>query len=249
MADIGALPGPWNKGATEFSREITLEGGDPRTPRGGVPTETQRMSMLIEAYVYRLNRRSDVPHEYYAVNGIMRHGIQHSEGPYNPHPWWLAVGYYVDHMGLSWSIMEPQCRVYEQGPNSTVGQASTSYSIGGGLNAMVGDMNAVGGSVNASFGQSYTTPAVTIAESTVERTAQWMISLPAVGFQNDPNPKEPSYAGYEWNFGIIFQCPVNVSPTFNIRASVSFHYDNTRGHRYDTKIARVDKTWKPDFGS
>lgn len=249
MSDIGAMPGPWLPGTQMFTDSWTAKGATDDRPLA-VPTSTQTMQVTVQAWAYRLPRRPDLNKEWYAINGLMRHGIVHSDMPngYDPGPNWFSVGYYATHMTLILTLTNPQDgRVYDQGPTSTVGQATTSWNIGAGLSAMIGDLSGVTASVNAGFGQSYSTPAVTTAEATIGNQVRWDISLPGVGFQGDPNPKQPSHAGFEWYFGIIFELPGGAVPEISVEYTTNFKYDWTRGITHDTKDASRSVIWRPSW--
>jgi len=247
--ELEQLGGPWLPGTAEYRREYT-ENGDPDIGLGTVPTASQVLDGVIEAYVYKLHKNKQAPNEkeWYALYGIMRHGVLHEAEPdYTPSPNWVSVGYYATEMSLQIGLHGGSGVVYDQGPLSTVGQATTSWSIGGSLSVMAGDISGATAGVNAGFSESYSTPAVTTTEATIGPKCRWTIALPAVGFQSDPNPKQPSYAGFQWKFGIIFEIPDASPPTFQILSDIHWQYDWTRGLTHYTRNWSVNELWTPDW--
>lgn len=243
--------GPWGIGAKEYISDLVVSPRKDDIP-DCPPISTQQLGFTVEAVAYKLNKaKGHGTMEWYRLSGSVRSAIRHNDDSYKdgPSPWWLAVGYYCDKMWLQIDCTTPHAIVYQSGPGTTVGTESSSFNIGGGLNAMVGDMSGVGASISAGFSESYSTPAVTIANSTMGSSVRWDVALPGVGFGSDPNPKPPSYVGYQWPFGIIFQLPTEDPPTFQFQAICEFGYDNPRGTRYDTLGLGIANptlgTWTP----
>jgi len=250
MGDIPTEPsGPWKIGAEELNKDWSTHGReDPGWST--VPTKSQVMSGQLRMYGYLLAKTSAKPanpefaaHDYYAVAGHMGHSVTH-DGDYQPSKNWASVGYYATQMRLALELVDPagaevQGSVWDAGPSTTVGSNTTSFSIGGGISAgMFGDTPTANVDMNASFGTSFSSPDVTISEATVAHQVQWSVALPGVGFVSPgspANPMLPSYVGYQWQFGAIFEVPSGAEFSLSVRPRVVWDYDWTRGITNDTK--------------
>ena len=244
MSDgIVSPSGPWQAGRSELSIEQTLAGrGD--IGWGTVTTADQTLAGALRLYTYRLQTDpAKTDKDYYAVFGNMSQGIQHGQ-PYKPAPNWLSVGYYAPAMSL---VLELKGNgvVWDSGPGSTVGSNSTGFNIGANLGFMAGDLNAAQGGVSAGFSASFASPDVVTGHAAVGKLLRWDISLPGVGFVspgNPANPKEPSFAGYRWYFGAIYELPKNEQFSLRVHPRVEWHFDYTRGITNDVRTWDVDET-------
>lgn len=254
MADIPTDPsGPWKMGAQELNQDWSTSGRDD-PGWGTVPTKNQLMSGQLRLYGYLLAKTSARPstpenaaklagHDYYAVAGHMGHSVTHDDD-YKPSTNWASVGYYATGMRLALELVsqdgsEVQGSVWDAGPTTTVGSNTTSFSIGGGISAgMFGDTPTANVDMNASFGTSFSSPNVTISEATIAHQVLWTVALPGVGFVSPgspANPLPPSYVGYQWQFGAIFEVPSGSVFSLSVRPRIVWDYDWTRGITNDTK--------------
>lgn len=236
--------GPWTMTVnSSLTRDFNSTGRSNLPPvRLAIDTAHQRISGSLRIYVYKLNLPGG-SHDYYAFNGNMSHGVVHDKA-YNPSRNLVSVGYYGTAMSLVLDLQTEGGLVWDAGPTSTVATATTSWSIGGNLTGTAGDFDTVSAGVSTSFGQSFSSPDVTIAEARVTDSVRWDVKLPGVGFLgpgNPANPKEPSYAGYTWYFGAIFQVPLGAKLAVRVHPGATWKFDYTRGITNDTK------TWSDDF--
>lgn len=236
--------GPWTPGVnSSITRDFNTTGRKNLSRFAlAIDTEHQRISGALRIYAYKLNLPGGA-HDYYAFNGNMSHGVVH-DGSYDPSRNWVSVGYYCTQMSLVLDMNVEGGLVWDAGPTSTVGTASTSWNIGGNLTGTGGDFDTVSAGVSTGFGQSFSSPDVTIAEARVSGSVRWDVSLPGVGFMSPgvpANPKEPSYAGYTWYFGAIFQVPLGAKLAVRVHPGATWKFDYTRGVTNDTK------TWADDF--
>lgn len=208
--------------------------GGPNLGPGSVPTESQTLTAAAILPVYKLMQGDQSKtRDYYLVTGDVYHGIQGS--PVDPGSNWLSVGFYANYMNLELRCTTPGARVMTFGPNSTVEQATISFSIGGELSGEAGTEGAtVGASLSASVGVSFTASEVSFATRPSPTSISWRTSLPGVGWLGPavpPNPARPSYAGYLWNPAVIFELPQGMSPDLHGEFVVDFEYNYTRGLR------------------
>nr|CAD6408901.1 hypothetical protein REQ54_00464 [Rhizobium sp. Q54] len=228
---VGHLDGTW-----------TANGGE-NYGWGSVPTESQTLTAAAILPVYKLQQGDQSQlKDYYLVAGDTYHGIQGS--PSNPSANWVSVGFYANYMNLEIRCTTPGARVLTFGPNSTVEQATISFSIGGELSVEGGtEGGKAGGSLSASVGVSFTASEVSFAARPATRSISWRASLPGVGWLGPavpPNPARPSYAGYLWNPAVIFELPQGQTPALEGTFLVDFEYNWTRGIRkraFDKPIA------------
>lgn len=244
MSDLVAPSGPWQAGVREFTMDFRA-GGRSNIGWGAVTTHDQVMAGQVRLNSYKLESPQS-SNDYYSVFGHMSHGVEHNNKdyqPYHPSPNWVSVGYYATDMGLSLELLGTEGLIWEAGPTSTVGSHTTSFSIGASLSGTAGDFDTISGGVSSSFGASFSSPDVTIGNSVVGHHVRWDLGLPGVGFVSPAvpaNPKEPSYAGYKWVFGVIFQVPKDCPLRLRVHPSVHWRFDYTRGTKNDAK------TWSED---
>lgn len=227
--------GPWQTAVVSQSMRASYNGRS-NIGWGCIDTQNQQISGAVNFWAYKLRKDPSVQQDYYAVYGQMSHGVMHSEGSYNPETNWVSVGYFATHMSLVLEISgdgdKSEYSCWDCGPTSTVGENSTSFSIGANLNLQVGDITTVGGGVDASFGCSFSAPDVLISGAKGDHSARWDVNLPGVGFKSPgvpANPFAPSYGGYEWYFGAIFMTPPNVIPNLLVHPRIEWEFDYTRG--------------------
>jgi hypothetical protein len=242
--------GPWKAGVREFKAQSTLTGRG-NIGWGAVSTEDQSMSGTVRMYAYKLvmERDSDAKHDYFAAYGHMSHGVAHGNKeyqPYNPNPNWVSVGYYANHMSLVLELLTDG-DVWDSGPQSTVGSSTTGFNIGGNISGgSFGGQSIAQVGVSAGFSASFSSPDVTTGHSEVGKVLRWDIKLPAVGFVSPgvpANPLPPSYAGYQWTFGAIFQLPKGTNLQLRVAPRVRWEFDYTRGIENDTKTWEDDQTY------
>lgn len=241
---LEALGGPWQIGVRAETLSKTNM-GRPNPGWGCIDTEHQTITGTVNFFSYKLNKAEKVKEDYYAVYGLMRHGILHQGGTYDPSANLNCVGYYANTMSLVLAIGGPGeaagYSVWDAGPTSTVGQATSSFSIGGNLGGTVGDFNVVSGGLDASFGTSFSTPEVVLSQATVENSVRWDVRLPGVGFSSPgvpANPHPPSSAGYQWYFGVIYKTPGGIVPQLTVHPRINWEFDWTRG------ITNHEVTWE-----
>lgn len=233
---VGNLTGSWS------------ESGGQNFGWGTVPTENQTLTAAAMLSVYRLQHGDQSrSKDYYLVVGDVYHGIQGS--PANPAVNWVSVGYYANYMQLKVASSLPGTRVSTFGPNSTVEQATISFSIGGDVGIEV-DMEGptAKGGLSASVGVSFSASEVSFAARPSLTSVEWYTGLPHVGWvgpSNPPNPGEPSYAGYLWNPAIIFEVPEGKAPQLGGKLEVDFEYNWTRGIRVRPHFANIDLVYVP----
>ncbi|MEH6691713.1 MAG: hypothetical protein V7774_11050 [Pseudorhizobium pelagicum] len=208
--------------------------GGPNFGWGSVPTENQKLTAAAVLPVYKLMQGDQSRlRDYYLVAGDVYHGIQGS--PVDPSANWVSVGFYANYMTLDIRCRTPGARVMTFGPNSSVEQATVSFSIGGELSGEAGTEGGKGGaSLSASVGVSFTASEVSFASRPSTNSISWRTSLPGVGWlgpATPPNPAEPSYAGYLWNPAVIFEVPQGAFPALEGDFVVDFEYNWTRGIR------------------
>jgi len=239
--------GPWRPGHGEFNLNGTLEGRSD-IGWGTITTADQTLAGALRMSSYKLNTSSK-KNDWFAVFGHMNQGIAHGNKdyqPYNPVPNWVSVGYYATGMSLVLELL-PEGTIWDSGPTSTVGSNTTGFEIGGGLNAEVSSDGAGGGgSLNASFSASFTSPDVTTGHAAVGKVSRWDVKLPGVGFVSPgvpANPKEPSYSGYQWYFAAILEVNKDTNLQLRVQPRVVWEYDYTRGITNDTKTWEVDQTY------
>ena len=231
--------GPWQAGEESFEMNVRMQ-GRPNIGWGTNTTENQILTGAVRILSHKYITFKTHDKDYYGLTGHMRHGVTNSGNTA------VSVGYFAPQMKLALQL-QGEGSVWEAGPTSTVGEASTSFNIGGSLGTF-GDSPTA--SVNAGFGESYSTPSVTIAQTTSGKTVSWNIKLPGVGFQSPgvpANPHEPSYAGYSWKFGVIFEVPKGQPLKVLVKPEIEWAFDYTRGIRNDTKVWEGSKVlaWKP----
>jgi hypothetical protein len=245
MSSLVDPSGPWSAGRTPFKLDKTLIGRE-NPGWGTVTTRDQRMSASVRMYLYKLGTALGTQSDYFAVYGLMNHGIAHTNKEYqsyNPGPNWLSVGYYATDMSLVLELLTDG-DVWDSGPSSTVGSNTTGFSLGGNLSAgQFGESGIAQVGVSASFSASFSSPDVSTGHSEVGKAVRWDIKLPGVGFISPAvpaNPKPASYAGYQWHYGVIFEVPKGTDLELRVAPRVKWVYDNPRGTVNDTK------TWEED---
>jgi hypothetical protein len=230
--------GPWDPGRDAFMLDGQLRGT--RNLDGwqlAIDTEHQRMSSMLHMTGYKLQSPAK-SHAFYAVFGVFSHAVSHRDA-YNPAANWVSVGYYATDMTLRLELDDPNAVIWDAGPTSTVGGNQTGFNIGGSLSGgSFGGEAILQAGVSGSFGASFSSPDVRFAQSKFDQHVQWDVKLPGVGFVSPgvpANPEEPSFAGYEWNFGAIVVTPAGKPFALNVHTMVSWNFDYTRGITYDTK--------------
>ncbi|HEV7319803.1 MAG TPA: hypothetical protein VGO04_14495 [Ensifer sp.] len=219
---VGTLNGQWkSNGGKDFGW-------------GTVKTSSQTLTANALLSVYKLMRgNQNLTRDYYLVAGDVYHGVQGS--PSNPSSNWVSVGFYANHMKLNLEATSTQARLMTFGPNSTVEQATISFSIGGELSAEYSKEGPKGGaSLSANVGVSFTASEVSFAARPATQSIEWQARLPHVGWVSPgvpANPGRPSYAGYIWNAAAIIEVPQGVVPNLKGRFEVDFEYNWTRGIR------------------
>ena len=253
MEKLENFGGPWMMVSTAGNM-FKEQSGRENIGWGCIDTQGQRVSGSLRFFAYKLNKAKDVKEDYYAVYGLMSHGVTHAEMPYDPSSSALSVGYYSPAMSLVLEVSgngdAEGYRVYDSGPTSTVGQHSTSFSVGGGLSATVGDFNVIGMDINTSFGTTFSSPDVQIAASKMKRAVRWDVTLPGVGFLGSSSPINPlasSFAGYQWYFGVIFETPGGDIPTITVRPRISWRFDYTRGLLKDEIVWEETRSFDLEF--
>lgn len=104
-------------------------------------------------------------------------------------------------------------------------------------------MNAFQGGVSTSFSTTFSAPDVKIAQAVVGPMLRWEVELLGVGFVsagNPANPEEPSYAGYQWSFGAIFELPRGSDLNVRVHPRTEWIYGYTR------VIINDHKTWEDE---
>ena len=249
MSDSLVNPsGPWQAGAKEFTMDYSVAGRS-NIGWGAVSTADQVLAGSLRMSSFKLDS-SNKQNDYYSVFGHMTHGVAHNnpaDNPYNPSPNWVSVGYYANLMSLSIELLGTEGLVWEAGPTSTVGSHTTSFSIGAGLSGEVsGEGPSAGANVGVSFGASFSSPNVVIANSVVGHVVKWDVKLPGVGYVSPgvpANPEEPSYAGYKWAFGSIFQVPKNTVLNLRVHPYVHWQFDYTRGITNDNRNWNAEQNY------
>ncbi|MGF6173775.1 hypothetical protein [Ensifer sp. 4252] len=228
---VGTLNGEWRtNGGKDFGW-------------GTVKTSSQTLTANALLSVYKLmHGDQNLTRDYYLVAGDVYHGIQGS--PSNPSSNWISVGFYANHMTLRIEATSAQARLLTFGPNSTVEQATISFSIGGELSAENSSEGPkAGASLSANVGVSFTASEVSFAARPGSRSIEWHTSLPHVGWVSSgmpANPGRPSYAGYIWNPAVIIEVPQGVVPNLKGRFEVDFEYNWTRGIRKRSFTPGID---------
>lgn len=198
---------------------------------GSVPTASQTLTAAAILPVYKLLQGDQSQaRDYYLVTGDVYHGIQGS--PADPSSNWLSVGFYANYMNLELRCTTPGARLTTFGPNSSVEQATISFSIGGELSGEGGTEGGKGSaSLSASVGVSFTASEVSFATRPSTTSISWRTDLPGVGWigPGPLNTARPSYAGYMWNPAVIFEVPQGVVPDLQGEFVVDFQYNYTRG--------------------
>jgi hypothetical protein len=241
MSDLINPTGPWSPGRDPFTLSETKNGRS-NPGWGTISTQDQALSGMLNMTGYRLvsdAKKSD----FYSVFGSFTHGVRHA-GDYDPARNWASVGYYATKMILGLECLSDHGMLWDAGPTSTVGAATTSFNIGGNISGGVfaGEPIVTGG-ISTGFGASFSSPDVVIAASQQPSGVRWDIDLPGVGFISPavpPNPKPPSYAGYTMYFGAIFVVPKGTPFKACVAPRIDWEFDWTRG------ISNDVKHWQPD---
>jgi hypothetical protein len=233
--------GPWDAGRTPFSLNYLDKGCTNLSGwRLAIDTENQELSGELRVTGYKL-QTPNTKYDFYSVFGQMTHGVSHGGGAYDPSTNWVSVGYYANAMSLVLGVVNdaPGAEIWDAGPTSTVGTDTSSFNIGGNLSGgtMAGEPVLTAG-VSGGFGASFSSPDVTIATSQVGDHVRWDVKLPSVGYVspgNPANPREPSYAGYKWYFGVIYAVPKAKGLILSVNPEIDWEFDYTRGIAYNTK--------------
>lgn len=232
---VGTLNGEWKtNGGKDFGW-------------GTVKTSSQTLTANALLSVYKLMRgNQNLTRDYYLVVGDVYHGIQGS--PSTPSSNWVSVGFYANHMKLRLETNSQQARLVTFGPNSTVEQATISFSIGGELSAEYSKEGPKGGaSLSANVGVSFTASEVSFAARPATQSIEWQARLPHVGWVSagvPANPGRPSYAGYIWNAAAIIEVPQGATPNFKGRFEVDFEFNWTRGIRKRSFTPEIDLVYQ-----
>lgn len=281
--------GPWCVGMSNFERQFEVSGAPNVFPKlqlyktgqntyrsqffngfvGLIDTEHQQLHAELACTTHKLNTTAKAPNDYYSIYGHMTHGIRHQD-PYfgQPKHWPTGLfnpqGYYVSTMVMQMDVITPGGTVYAYGPgNSTVGQTTSSFNIGGALSAMLGFIDGGTAGMNFGFGNSFSTPDVTIAASELDRSMRWTVSLPGPGVVEGGLPQQPSYSGFQWWFGAIIETPPNAAFKMAMRPEVTFRYQcryspeliDTDLPEYAVEVKKLGnpivdtQTWNPNPGS
>lgn len=232
---VGTLNGEWRaNGGKDFGW-------------GTVKTSSQTLTANALLSVYKLMRgNQNLTRDYYLIAGDVYHGIQGS--PSKPSSNWVSVGFYANHMKLQLETTSAQARLTTFGPNSTVEQATISFSIGGELSAEYGKEGPKGiASLSANVGVSFTASEVSFAARPATQSIEWQARLPHVGWVSPgmpANPGRPSYAGYIWNAAAIIEVPQGTMPNLKGRFEVDFEYNWTRGVRKRSFTPMIDLVYQ-----
>ena len=196
--------------------------------------------------------------DYYALAGNFRHGVLHptvnynnaTRSAYEPYNNAVSVGYYGTVMTLNITGLTPGARIYESAPKSTVGSETEGFHMGGNLSGMVGDQSGVSAGINAGFSVSHTHPSVQTTHAVDDPEVRWVVTLPGVGHQGGglpPNPYGASFAGYEFEFGAIFEVPKGAAFEAEVYPRVDWAFDYTRGLRNHDAMWEAIRTidWVP----
>jgi hypothetical protein len=242
--------GPWEKGVEDIEMS-GVETGRKNIAGSVIDTENQKMSGTVNISVYKLS--SNNPNfDFYSIMGIMDHGVTHKNKSYNPKSNWLSVGYYATDMQIELELATANGSIWDFGPTSSVGSSTTGFTLGGDLKGSY-DSNGGGisGGFSGSFGAQFSSSDVSIVTAKEGDTKLfWTIKLPGVGFKspgNPANPKESSYAGYKWYFGVIYKVPKGSQFQLKVTPAIHWKFDYTRGNTKSTRDwspATVTYTYK-----
>ncbi|GLQ46034.1 hypothetical protein GCM10007862_10850 [Dyella lipolytica] len=147
------------------------------------------------------------------------------------------VGWYCQWEKLIFSTVNSE-DIYHYGPNSTVGTASTSFTVGGGLQGGIQDGKGEGTiGASAEWGISYATPDTTFTVTpnySQAPSVTYDVRLPGVGFQGPSIPANPKSAskGYQWTGAIIIRTPKNAGATGQITGKFFWERYKPRGWGY-----------------
>lgn len=233
----------WKPKGDPFTKSFSKNGRS-NIGLGTIDTKHQVMSGQLDLTPFKFEGKSDT-WDYFLLSGMFRHGVQN--GGKNA----LCVGYYATKMVLrafyKKNDMPNGDAIFDYGPGSTVGMATTGFTVGGGLTA---DSSGGGGEVNGAFAVSFASPSVKFGASSGTNLISWRCDLPGVGFQSPgvpANPQTPSSAGYLWYPALIVKCPKGVSPKLDISVDVEWEFDYTRGIANDH--VRWTDNWELDIQS
>lgn len=175
--------------------------------------------------------------DYYLVTGQFRHSVK----GYDHNAW--SCGYYGKMMSLTLSAHGAQ--LIDSGPGSTVGTNTTSWSIGGSLQATAGGKDGGSASAGLSFGysSSFSTPNVTFGSSTSHDSVTVVTHLPG----DKGSPKEPSKDGYQYYVGAIFRVPQGQGLKLSATTMATWDYEYTLLIVNDTRSLMKMGTFNVDF--
>jgi hypothetical protein len=232
--------GAWQAGGKDFNVRKTLTGRN-NIGWSTVNTQHQTMFAAIQLTPYKF-LGNDPTSDYYLFFGTFNHGVQGNpdSAGYN----WFSVGYYADEMILHITCKTPGATLYNYGPDTTILEATTSFNIG--ANLSVNTEGQGEGGVSAGFGVSFSSPEVTFAVSPGDNNILWKVRLPKIGWMSPSVPANPggaSYNGYKWLPAVIFRVPKGQACQLQIKATVPWGYDYTRGIRNDTKSFDVTENY------
>ena len=212
---------------------------------GTVDTADQELHGRLELVPYKYKGTKSNKFDYYAFCGLMDHSVINSRDNA------VSVGYYAKSMNLAVTCVtkgigtlakDGYDAVVDYGPDTTVGENSTSFSIGGSLGAeakMAKGLEYGGsGSVDVSWGVSFSSPNIIFTTRRGSNGVNWTCNLPAVGFKTlgiPANPFPPSKGGYKWYPMAIFRVPKGQPCVIEIDVEVRWRYDYTRGITKDKK--------------
>jgi hypothetical protein len=203
-----------------------------------------RWSLRFIPYKFKGNNPKK---DYYLFRGIMDHSV--SGFSHNA----LSVGYYCSSMNLSVRCLTPGATnaIYDYGPNTTVGQSTTSFTIGAELSGTAGSEGSSGSAgLNAGFGVSFSSNDVSFQARNAGNMLNLTCHLPAIGFKSPGVPADPlpaSYSGYKWRPHVIIEVPKGKVPKLEIGVDVRWKFDYTRGITNDKKysIKKYYYTYQP----
>lgn len=220
--------GPWQVGEMKIEFDQTFagmpnKGDDPNwEPNKGIQSESQSLNAAVEGTFHRLITAYKVKSDYYAVFGKFSHGVTHNidgyDGTKAP-----SGGYFAVAMNLDIQVLTDRGTVWNFGPDTTRGETSKNWSIGGGLSAMIGQMTGVTGEVHANFGSSFSIPDVSINTARRHEGVRWDVSLPDQKSTGN-RAKGPSFAGCFWAFGVIFEISAETEFIMRVSPRIDWEY-------------------------